>query len=816
MKVNTLFYISLGIFFVGLFFVGFLTIITIQQYDIYNNQTYSKDDFGYEYDYQMPNNEIKKIYIKDQNTIYQIINGSYNEMIFNNGKYIDIYYPGISLEINKGNIIFKELNKENNLKQIKRNKHIFDKKSSTKSSTKIPTKIPKTIHQIWVGPNKIEKYFHKKLYMSSFKNILDKSWKYRLWGNNDITKKNFPLTYEYIQKCIPIKQKLKLNPWSTVADLMKFEIIYHHGGFYFDTNIELVNKLDHLTDKEIVVCNESSEIDKYMSCGFFGSVPKSKYLKSLLSKKNLDNINFSSPNANIETGPYFFRKSFPNIYPKNVTILPTYMIYPVFYDDKCILKNTKQILFPCKTYSRSLALDHFYFGASWAKNTDWFKNQSAKIPYYKFKKLSQPIINTFYINLDHQTDRKHKIQQKFLGLENHINLHCIPAVKHKIREMGYKMSYIKLLKKVIKEHKELPYILVIEDDFMFTGDKYEAMNIIYNTISTLKNNWDVIVINSPMSLTKTRIDKKLNIHRIQQVEFTGGFLVNKRCYKILLNNFEEDLSKFNSKIDWTPAFVNKSFLKDLVVPTRIFTVKVPDGYDTKFGSPDPFLVCGYIFAEILKKDQKGIIAVAKVREDNVLNFKPIIEEKFHLSYPNVFKHQNYWYMIPESYQSGNIFLYRATNFPYKWERIKKIYKLDGMDSTVFYLNNSWFIFTTSYQTQENYLLTTTSFPFGTWSIVKKGILKKGYRGGGMPIYEDKKVIIPLQPPGFEVCVGSRSCRCESKNGYGHKLELFTINNDLNFTHKSFINPPKDATGIHHLSYDKCSGQYIVDLRELSS
>ena len=523
----------------------------MQHYDP-GNLKYSKDDFGYEYEYQMPNNEIKKIYIKDQNTIYEIINDSYNQMIFNHGKYVDIYYPGIYLELTEENIIFKELKKENKLKQIKRNKHIFDKKSSTKSSTKSPVKIPKTIHQIWVGPNKIDKYFHKKLYMSSFKNILDKSWKYRLWGNDDITKKNFPLTYDYIQKCISIKQKLKINQWSTVADLMKFEIIYHHGGFYFNTNIELVNKLDHLTDKEIVVCHEENdEIDKYISCGFFGSVPKSKYLKSLLSKKNLDNINFSSSDAHIETGPYFFKKAFPKIYQKNITILPTYMIYPVPWysssDDKCILENTKQILFPCKAYSRSLALDHFYFGASWVKDTVWFKHQSPRIPYYKFKKLYQSIIQTFYINLDHRKDRKHEIQQEFLGLGNHIHLHRIPAVKHKIGGIGCTMSHIKLLKKVMKEHKELPYILVIEDDFMFRDNKYEAMNKLYNAINTLKNDWDVIVINAP-SNTKTNLDKTLNLDIIKEVQTTCGFIVNKRYYKTLLNNFEEGLRKFNSEI----------------------------------------------------------------------------------------------------------------------------------------------------------------------------------------------------------------------------------------------------------------------------
>ena len=64
-----------------------------------------------------------------------------------------------------------------------------------------------------------------------------------------------------------IKKKVGLNPWSTMADLMKYELIYHHGGFYFDTNIELLKDITHLTNKRFVVCNEDNNIDKYMSCG---------------------------------------------------------------------------------------------------------------------------------------------------------------------------------------------------------------------------------------------------------------------------------------------------------------------------------------------------------------------------------------------------------------------------------------------------------------------------------------------------------------------------------------------------------------------
>lgn len=232
-------------------------------------------------------------------------------------------------------------------------------------------KISKIVHQIWIGTNPLSKYPHKVLYGKSFKNILGNEWKYKLWTNKDVTIENFPITYKYIQECKKIKKKVGLNPWSTMADLMKYELIYHHGGFYFDTNIELLRDITHLTNKRFVVCNEDNNIDKYMSCGFFGGSPYNKYLKKLLSEKNLNNIDFYSADAGVETGPWFFYKGFGKYY-SGVTILPSYKIYPIspgpdIRKDKCINKRTKKPIFPCKKYKRSLAIDHFYYGGSWIK-----------------------------------------------------------------------------------------------------------------------------------------------------------------------------------------------------------------------------------------------------------------------------------------------------------------------------------------------------------------------------------------------------------------------------------------------------------------
>jgi len=46
--------------------------------------------------------------------------------------------------------------------------------------------------------------------------------------------------------------------------------------------------------------------------------------------------------------------------------------------------------------------------------------------------------------------------------------------------------------------------------------------------------------------------------------------------------------------------------------------------------------------------------------------KIVLEEAFHLSFPYVFKHENQFFMIPESYQAKEVRLYRADDFPNRW------------------------------------------------------------------------------------------------------------------------------------------------------
>ena len=240
--------------------------------------------------------------------------------------------------------------------------------------------IPKIIHQIWIGssiPSIIKEY------TKTFKYIPD--FKYKLWGNKELNKTNFPLIWKYINKLLK-KEKIV---WAKIADLMRLEILYHHGGIYVDTTMEYIDDLDKYIDNtsKFIMSNEldcglkcRGQSNKlYISNSFIASVPEYKVLGRLLSEEYLSKIDFKLP-ANIATGPYYVRTGIKN--KSDVKMLPRKLIYPFNYDlhiyDKCISYEAKPgfkkvnyfnqiwyIKIPCKTFSDAIMIKHWDIGGTW-------------------------------------------------------------------------------------------------------------------------------------------------------------------------------------------------------------------------------------------------------------------------------------------------------------------------------------------------------------------------------------------------------------------------------------------------------------------
>ena len=114
---------------------------------------------------------------------------------------------------------------------------------------------------------------------------------------------------------------------------------------------------------------------------------------------------------------------------------------------------------------------------------------------------------------------------------------------------------------------------------------------------------------------------------------------------------------------------------------------IPNGLTYWVADPFPFEKDGtlYIFGEMYEySNLKGSIAYTVLTENGFSKWKKIIEEPFHLSFPNVFMKDNEIYMCPEARQSGELYLYKCISFPEKWVKDKVLIKDTNCSDTVFY------------------------------------------------------------------------------------------------------------------------------------
>lgn len=102
--------------------------------------------------------------------------------------------------------------------------------------------IPKKIHYCWFGYNTIPKSLLK--YIESWGKYCP-DYEIIRWdeSNYDVSKNNY------------MKQAYERKKWGFVPDYARLDIIYHEGGIYLDTDVELISSLDRL------LCDQ-------MFCGF--------------------------------------------------------------------------------------------------------------------------------------------------------------------------------------------------------------------------------------------------------------------------------------------------------------------------------------------------------------------------------------------------------------------------------------------------------------------------------------------------------------------------------------------------------------------
>ena len=116
---------------------------------------------------------------------------------------------------------------------------------------------------------------------------------------------------------------------------------------------------------------------------------------------------------------------------------------------------------------------------------------------------------------------------------------------------------------------------------------------------------------------------------------------------------------------------------------------------------DPFLLrrgrTWHLFFEVLdRRTGRGAIGWATGAPGERWRYQRIVlREPFHLSYPCVFASGDEVYMTPESSEAGAVRLYRAAEFPTRWEAVGELVGGRLADPTPFAAGGHWWMFACS-------------------------------------------------------------------------------------------------------------------------
>lgn len=250
--------------------------------------------------------------------------------------------------------------------------------------------IPKIIHYCWFGKNKKPKLVRDCI----------KSWEimhpdYRIIEWNE---KNFPMDNDFLQ------HMYKQKKWAFVSDYARLKILYEYGGYYLDTDMFLVKRLDSLEVSENIECILCAEEINLISAGFFGCQKKNNFIYECLTFYH-EMIN--SSNIYLKSIPEIITKEFSEHYSNNLNFKINVIVenllvleFNYFYPFPRMLKrDVKNFL----KYKRDNTIGIHLWSYSWEEVNEYILIERKK--YYSAFKIILKNILSF----------DSKIVRKYLG-----------------------------------------------------------------------------------------------------------------------------------------------------------------------------------------------------------------------------------------------------------------------------------------------------------------------------------------------------------------------------------------------------------------
>lgn len=183
--------------------------------------------------------------------------------------------------------------------------------------------IPKVIHRIWVGGQE-PKWLNN---LAETWRRHHPQWELRQWHDGNVAQL-FPLDNQDLYDAAPDIAPDHVGQLR--ADLLRYELLWRHGGMYVDADFESLRPIDPLL--EHVDAFAAWEVqDRWIANGIMGSVPKHPMIRRLID--GADASIKGQPGARVTklTGPQYLT----GLYRENacgLVVFPTTMFYPYLYD----------------------------------------------------------------------------------------------------------------------------------------------------------------------------------------------------------------------------------------------------------------------------------------------------------------------------------------------------------------------------------------------------------------------------------------------------------------------------------------------------
>jgi hypothetical protein len=246
-----------------------------------------------------------------------------------------------------------------------------------------------------------------------------------------------------------------------------------------------------------------------------------------------------------------------------------------------------------------------------------------------------------------------------------------------------------------------------------------------------------------------------------------------------------------------------------LLDTRHASFNVLSGRSRSYlADPFPFHHRGrqYIFFEQFSyAADRGCIAVAEVeREGGVSEPRIVLQEPHHLSYPHIFERDGQIWMLPEAGASGNVDLYRAAEFPFRWEREARLAAgIEAYDTTPLDHGDHLWFFTC-----------LRAMKSSSWDMLAlfhaDGLTGAWTPHAGNPVMIDA---VSSRPAGAFIRDGGRTLRPAQDCGryYGRGLTLCRIDtlNETTFAQTAIGRIDSGRFGCH--TYNRNAGLEVIDL-----